>query len=116
MQYGIHRPIYYELGEQRYRGHLRDLSPTRAFILTSVTHAERERVRLSWSGWSGAKLVRLQTWGTIERVEPSQTFQGARWPGFSLRLEPQDPEVRAFVQTITAALQADPGFEPADRL
>jgi hypothetical protein len=116
MQVLVHRPIYYELGEHRFRGQLRELSPTGAFILTSVAHEEHERVRLSWSAWSGTSRVRLQTWGTIERVERAAAYDGACWPGFELRFETQDPEAHAFVQTIAAACSPDLGPEPQDRL
>jgi len=116
MQETNSRLVYYELGEQRFRGHLRELSPTGAFILTSATHSERERVRVSWTGWSGSEPVRVHTWGTIERVEPAFAYEGARWPGFSLRFEPQDPEVDAFVQTLSSGAEAAPGFDRPDRL
>lgn len=90
----IHRPVYYELGGQRFRGELRDLSPTGAFILTSVKHAEHERVRLCWSSPS------LESWGTIERVEAQAAYQGVCWPGFAVRFEALEPEARTFVQRL----------------
>lgn len=96
----LHRPVYYELGGQRFRGQLRDLSSTGAFILTSVRHAEHERIRLCWSG------APLGSWGTIERVEAQSAYEGTRWPGFSVRFESLDPEARSFVQQLLAEAQA----------
>jgi hypothetical protein len=82
---------------------LQDLSPAGAFILTSVIHPARRRVRLCWPSWSGPASRRLETWGVIERVHERSSYAGVGWPGFALRFEPRDPEARAFVEGLLTA-------------
>jgi c-di-GMP-binding flagellar brake protein YcgR len=102
----VQLPIYYELGESRFRGQLRDLSDTGAFVWASAVHEEKDRVRLSWHRAQKASKTRFEAWATIVRVEESTSYEGAPWPGFALRFEPQDPEVQRFVDAVASAWTA----------